>query len=526
MTFAADRASSKPILRLWKFASALVPRFVQADSYTVVVPDAEVLDFKRVTAKPFQVQPESVYLAREMRVYLETAMGGARPERVGWYLQQLLKLEAVRRIAQSGSHAIIWDADNVPLRRLELFRSGKIPLLLKGSNLDVHLPYYQHIHDLLGLDRLQPNSFIAQAMPVDPRWIDKLVSLIEARHKKLWWQALVDTTDFNEKSGFSEYEILGSIAFHFYPGTWAWSEEKILRDTRARGQVPSLWFLAGLRRNGYALVSMEGRKLAPFRRLRRLLELWGTSAVRFIKTVKAKRHSAAYAEIAALMRRVDETGGNRLAVLVEANSLSTRARVDSILKIVGSLEEHGLRVTLEIFDPVSSHKGYWNSLCKNFRSQIRSSFFECGSSDVVHFVPVDAIEKHGFDETTTHSLISSSTSRADLVHKIWEVLSASDLEYSNRESLAATLIGAISSCSLKRNEGLSQWSKGNSDAVLVVVDASVGEAQLDALVTCLESKTSCSSLIAFPCLPRALARRVESQFSMSRFTNDVFELYL
>jgi hypothetical protein len=90
------------------------------------------------------------------------------------------------------------------------------------------LPYFENIDRLLGLDKAHQNSFIAQNFPITGDQIQAFFSYIEKRHQLKWWDAVIDSIDFDETSGFSEYESLGTFVCSFenkplnvQPGAWS-----------------------------------------------------------------------------------------------------------------------------------------------------------------------------------------------------------------------------------------------------------------------------------------------------------------
>ncbi|HKJ63400.1 MAG TPA: DUF6492 family protein [Hyphomicrobiales bacterium] len=136
-------------LDVWKFASQSVIENMKAASYEVIVPDTEVAVFKDASPDAYQVSPESLYIGR-YRQLLEY-MIDQRIERLGWYLQQFIKLAALEHHAQDNL-LLIWDADTVPLRKLHFVApTGK---LLYYSSAERHPPYFQTIERLTELRRI------------------------------------------------------------------------------------------------------------------------------------------------------------------------------------------------------------------------------------------------------------------------------------------------------------------------------------------------------------------------------------
>jgi hypothetical protein len=81
---------------------------------------------------------------------------------------------------------------------------------------------------LLGLEKSLPWSFIAQNFPITKSQILAFFSFVESRHSTTWWNAVIDSINFDEASGFSEYETLGTFVksissepLRFQSGSWS-----------------------------------------------------------------------------------------------------------------------------------------------------------------------------------------------------------------------------------------------------------------------------------------------------------------
>jgi FkbM family methyltransferase len=216
-------------LETWKLTAAQLPRRIESHDYWLIVPDDEVKLFRAQTPETIKIFPESVF-TYEFEHMLFECQGKALPARRGWYRQQLIKLSALRA-ASNSERVIIWDADTVPLREIHLFSEIGSCIYYSGS--DYHLPYFENIDRLLGLDKARPESFITQNFPILGSQIRSFFEYIEARHSKNWWEAVISSIDFDEISGFSEYEVLGTFASSFaggvpesQRGTWSYGVAK------------------------------------------------------------------------------------------------------------------------------------------------------------------------------------------------------------------------------------------------------------------------------------------------------------
>jgi hypothetical protein len=118
----------------------------------------------------------------------------------------LLKIAACQQA--DGERLLIWDADTVPLRRIQPFNKDGNPSYYKGRK--HHLPYFKVIENILGLDREVDFSFIAQNFPVRVSWLRECLSEIEKRSNLNWVDAIIASIDPRELSSFSEYETIGT----------------------------------------------------------------------------------------------------------------------------------------------------------------------------------------------------------------------------------------------------------------------------------------------------------------------------
>ena len=97
-------------LEVWKQSSKRIIQFIPAKNYIVIVPDNEVKLFNKSTDKKFQVKPESLF-AGKLREILKERVPNTNQDRIGWYLQQLLKFYAGFVIPDILQRYLIIDCD-------------------------------------------------------------------------------------------------------------------------------------------------------------------------------------------------------------------------------------------------------------------------------------------------------------------------------------------------------------------------------------------------------------------------------
>lgn len=223
-------------LDVWKLTSELLPIQIEAEFFRVYVPLDEIEMFRKVTPSIFQVCPQDEY-GKEYRETLETkCLLANNRERFGWYLQQFLKIEIL--LASPEERLVIWDADCVPLKPIKTFSYLGNPIYMRASN-EYNEIYFENIKRLLGLARIQDFSFVVPSFPMKKFWLKTLVDELSRQTNGVrWWQAIMDSTDFSQRSGFSETETIGTWVANKYPAEWS--------------TYPGKWERRGQKRFGYA----------------------------------------------------------------------------------------------------------------------------------------------------------------------------------------------------------------------------------------------------------------------------------
>lgn len=209
---------------VWKCTSQLLPKFVVADRYIVFVPRVEVEMFKEVTAPGIEIHEQEVLGAQFHSDLYDKVEKSGNKERFGWYLQQFYKIQALINIQDD--NLVIWDADCVPVKPIETKNSsGKVVYV--SSSGEFHEPYFTNIRDLLDMNRTQNYSFVIPGFPIRKKWINEFIEYLENKHCMPWYEAIMTTTKFNLRSGFSETETLGTFIHNLHAseianrdGTW------------------------------------------------------------------------------------------------------------------------------------------------------------------------------------------------------------------------------------------------------------------------------------------------------------------
>lgn len=208
---------SKNHADVWKLTSSLLPIFVKANSYTVYVPQTEISFFKSITNSCIEVRSQQALGIEFNQTLKERIASSTNTKRLGWYLQQFYKIEALRR---SNSEIVaIWDADCVPVKEIEMIDELDNVVYVESSR-EYHADYFHNIERLLGMKRIQELSFVIPGFPMRNIWLKEFILFIEQRHRTYWYEAVMNTTNFDLQSGFSETETLGTWVANSYPGKW------------------------------------------------------------------------------------------------------------------------------------------------------------------------------------------------------------------------------------------------------------------------------------------------------------------
>lgn len=128
-------------------------------------------------------------------------------DRVGWYLQQLLKLYAGSVIQGILNNYLVIDSDTYFLKPTTFFNMT-LPLYNFGS--EYHIHYFSHMNKLHpSLHKSINISGICHHMMFQNSIILQLFNLVESYHNKLFYIVFLESVDPSQilGSGASEYEI-------------------------------------------------------------------------------------------------------------------------------------------------------------------------------------------------------------------------------------------------------------------------------------------------------------------------------
>jgi hypothetical protein len=128
-------------------------------------------------------------------------------DRLGWYLQQLIKLYSGLVIKGILNNYLVIDSDTYFLKFTTFFKN-KLPLYNVGT--EYHLPYFEHMNRLHpSLSKQTNNSGICHHMMFQTNIIVELFKLVENFHNESFYVSFLKSVDKKDilGSGASEYEI-------------------------------------------------------------------------------------------------------------------------------------------------------------------------------------------------------------------------------------------------------------------------------------------------------------------------------
>jgi len=208
-------------IETWEITSGFMVRNIAAKEYRVIVPDEEIEEFVKKSPAQFKVIGESRY-TKQFRDQLLKLLPQDKKSQFGWYLQQFIKLLAIKD-NEENAIVLIWDADTAPIKKLDFITpDGKLVYYKSTEN---HTPYFETIQKLTGLKKIVSFSFIAQCFPIKVSWLNELCLEMEEKFKKPWVEAVLSNIDFDAPNSFSEYETLGTFISHRYPDQVVYSEK-------------------------------------------------------------------------------------------------------------------------------------------------------------------------------------------------------------------------------------------------------------------------------------------------------------
>ena len=247
-------------------------RFVPFRKLHVITAHRNFARFKRVLGDDVEFLDEESLIPGMTLAELKKLPLPGFPRAAGWYFQQLLKLAFCFQKVEE-DYFLIWDADTVPLRRLEFFdESGRMFFTMAKEE---HGPYFDTYRKLLREEPHREFSFISQNMIVQKSIVREMLAKIEANFpgNDSWAWKIMRHLEGTSSNLFSEYETLGHYVKNKYPSRASYRKLSWLRAGSLEiGGKPSRVDLEKLGQT-YNFVAFESSEM-PLRRFVRCVREW------------------------------------------------------------------------------------------------------------------------------------------------------------------------------------------------------------------------------------------------------------
>ncbi|SCY34184.1 DUF6492 family protein [Butyrivibrio sp. INlla14] len=133
----------------------------------------------------------------------------SNPSSVNWYYQQFLKM-GYSNICED-EYYLSWDADTLPLRKIEMFAPNGKPFL--DVKYELQESYFLTINRLFGFTKVIENSFISEHMLFNKELMQEMISEIEKTDFEgiYFYEKIMSAVGpDNLYIGFSEFETYGT----------------------------------------------------------------------------------------------------------------------------------------------------------------------------------------------------------------------------------------------------------------------------------------------------------------------------
>lgn len=187
---------------------------------------------------------------------------------VGWFFQQFLKMGFALSEHCRHDYYLSWDADTIPVKRLDFFDGESRPYFTMKS--ECHEPYFVTMKKLIGLDKINPSSYIAEHMMFNQGIMKELLHRIETADSvegQCWYEKIMNAISGEEVSAqsFSEFETYGTFCRQQYPDKYA---ERTMQGFRMGGIIQGRFISDRILRDfisfDYSVVSFEIYHRPPF----------------------------------------------------------------------------------------------------------------------------------------------------------------------------------------------------------------------------------------------------------------------
>ena len=182
---------------------------------------------------------------------------GIEPSRVGWYLQQFIKMAFAYKTDLK--NYLVWDADTLMLNPIQFFDdAGR--MLYDNSRIWADDVFNKTVRAILGYPRDCAETYIVEHMMMDTECIRDLIKTIAGdRPVHDFWKIILDKISDDDLiyGGFSEFETIGTFMNKKYHDKIALRKLRSNRNaTNIVGNKPNKYDIRALT-NKYDFVSFE-----------------------------------------------------------------------------------------------------------------------------------------------------------------------------------------------------------------------------------------------------------------------------
>ncbi len=198
--------------------------------------------------------------------------------RTGWYLQQFLKMAYA--FSCKDDYYLIWDADTIPVNRIEMFSQEGCPFF--DVKEEYHRPYFTLMNKLFHSQIKRENefSYISEHMLINVNYMRKMICEIEADRMlkgNNFYQKIINTIlDIDlGGSGFSEFETYGNYVYKKFPGIYQFRRLRSLRNGDRYLHYPPVERELKWAAESYDIITMENyqnRQVSVSEKLDELME--------------------------------------------------------------------------------------------------------------------------------------------------------------------------------------------------------------------------------------------------------------
>lgn len=148
----------------------------------------------------------------------------------GWYYQQFLKMKFSDYC--DGEYYLCWDADTIPLRRIDMFSEDGKPYFDVKS--ECQSRYFSTIQNLFGFSKVIEKSFVSEHMIFKKEFMHEMISEIENtpfKGKTFYEKIFSAAGSENIDLGFSEFETYGTWVAMRHTSAYKLRNWKSFRNT-------------------------------------------------------------------------------------------------------------------------------------------------------------------------------------------------------------------------------------------------------------------------------------------------------